>query len=61
MRTCVVCEVEKDVMEFYDIGDENPHFQPVCKRCRYDNLGPEVKTIEEQDDYFKTFTKFIGE
>jgi len=36
MRTCIVCEVEKDVLEFYEMSDGNEHFQPVCKRCRYD-------------------------
>lgn len=55
MKICVVCEIEKDILDFYDTGDNNEFIQPVCKRCRYDNLGPEIKSLQDQDEYYQVF------
>lgn len=52
MKTCVICDVEKDIMEFYEIDDGNEFVQVVCKTCRYNNLGPEIINLEQQDEYF---------
>lgn len=52
MKTCIICEEEKDILEFYNIGDGNDFIQVVCKICRYNNLGPEVTSLEDQDAYF---------
>lgn len=34
MKTCLACQIKKDILAFYDLKDNDQDFHSVCKHCR---------------------------